>query len=70
VNREQQIRTDRCPLPAKLESELRTWVRDECITPEGWLFAASRGGGPIRPNYVKGDLAKLAKAAGFSASVA
>jgi integrase len=52
-------------LPAKLESELRAWVRDEGITPEGWLFAASRGGGPIRPNnYVKRDLAKLAEAAG------
>jgi len=33
--------------------------------PEGWLFPASRGGGPIRPNnYVKRDLARLAKAAG------
>ncbi len=52
-------------LPAKLESELRAWVRDESIPPEGWLFPASRGGGPIRPNnYVKRDLAKLAEAAG------
>jgi integrase len=52
-------------LPAKLESELREWVRDESIPPEGWLFPASRGGGPIRPNnYVKRDLAKLAEAAG------
>ena len=31
-------------LPAKLESELRAWVRDESIPPEGWLFPASRGG--------------------------
>ena len=52
-------------LPAKLESELRAWVHDESIAPEGWLFPASRGGGPIRPNnYVKRDLAKLAEAAG------
>ena len=52
-------------LPAKLESELRARVRDESIPPEGWLFPASRGGGPIRPNnYVKRDLAKLAEAAG------
>jgi len=52
-------------LPAKLEAELRTWVCGENIPPEGWLFPASRGGGPLRPNnYVKRDLAKLAKAAG------
>ena len=52
-------------LPAKVEAELRGWVRDEDIPPEGWLFPASRGGGPIRPNnYVKRDLAKLAKTAG------
>jgi len=51
-------------LPAKLEVDLRAWVRDESIPPEGWLFPASRGGGPVRPNnYVKRDLAKLAKAA-------
>ena len=37
----------------------------ENIAPEGWLFPASRGGGPIRPNnYVKRDLLKLAQAAG------
>jgi integrase len=52
-------------LPAKLESELRSWIRDEHITPDGWLFPASRGTGPIRPNnYVKRDLARLALAAG------
>ena len=52
-------------LPTKLESELRTWVHDKGIAPEGWLFPASRGAGPIRPNnYVKRDLAKLAEAAG------
>ncbi len=52
-------------LPTKLESELRAWIRDQCIPPEGWLFPASRGGGPLRPNnYVKRDLAQLAKAAG------
>lgn len=52
-------------LPAKLEAELRSWVREGQIPPEGWLFPASRGGGPIRPNnFVKRDLAKLAKAAG------
>jgi integrase len=52
-------------LPAKLEAELRTWVRDEAIPPEGWLFPASRGGGPLRPNnYLKRDLVKLCKAAG------
>lgn len=51
-------------LPAKLESELHTWVREERIPPDGWLFPARRGGGPIRPNnYVKRDLAKLVKAA-------
>jgi len=49
-------------LPAKLESELRAWVRDEGITPEGWLFAASRGGGPIRPNnYVKRDFGETGR---------
>ena len=52
-------------LPAKLESELRAWIRDESIPPEGWLFPTGRGGGPIRPNnYVKRDLAKFAEAAG------
>jgi integrase len=51
-------------LPAKLETDLRTWVRDENIPPDGWLFPASRGGSPLRPNnYVKRDLARLAKAA-------
>src|SRR5690242_2014939 len=55
-------------LPAKFEVELRSWVRDMGIPPEGWLFPASRGGGPIRPNnFVKRDLAKLAKAAGVGA---
>src|SRR5580704_1242641 len=29
-------------LPAKLESELRAWVHDEGIPPEGWLFPAGR----------------------------
>jgi integrase len=53
-------------LPTKLESELRAWILSENISPEGWLFPASRGGGPIRPNnYVKRDLVNLAKAAGF-----
>jgi integrase len=52
-------------LPTKLESELRAWVSERSIPAEGWLFPASRGGGPIRPNnYVKRDLANLAKAAG------
>lgn len=51
-------------LPAKLESELQSWVREERIPPDGWLFPSRRGDGPIRPsNYVKRDLAKLAKAA-------
>jgi integrase len=52
-------------LPAKLEAGLRTWVRDEAIPPEGWLFPASRGGSPLRPNnYLKRDLVKLCMAAG------
>ena len=52
-------------LPAQLEAELRTWVRDEAIPPEGWLFPASRGRGPLRPNnYLKRDLVKLCTAAG------
>ena len=51
-------------LPAELESELRTWVCEQRIAPDGWLFPASRGKGPLRPNnYVKRDLAKLAEAA-------
>ena len=37
-------------LPEKLESELRSWMREESIPPEGWLFPASRGSGPLRPN--------------------
>src|ERR1019366_6708933 len=37
----------------------------EAIPPEGWLFPASRGGSPLRPNnYLKRDLVKLCKAAG------
>jgi integrase len=52
-------------LPAKLESELRAWIRDKNIDPQGWLFPASRGGNPVRPNnYLKRDLVKLAEAAG------
>ena len=52
-------------LPAKLEAEIRAWIHDEAIPPEGWLFSASRGCGPLRPNnYLKRDLVKLCKAAG------
>jgi integrase len=48
--------------PCEAGAEWRAWIRDESIPPEGWLFPAGRGCGPIRPNnYVKRDLAKVGR---------